>query len=85
MTTKIEDYDWIFDKWRWAETLKALSDDDRQAAIQLSGLTKSGWYHWLNPDKSQVYIHPGMLHFLQVCDMLRLDPREFFCLDVEDK
>jgi len=78
----INHYDWKFDVHRWAEALKALSPEDMSAAIELSGLTASGFWHWINPERSKTYIQPGMLNFLAVCNLLNLDPREFFCLDI---
>lgn len=83
MPIRYENYDWIFDKHRWAEKLRGLEPDERAAAQELSGLTESGWYHWLNPDKSKVYEHPGMKNFLLVCNLLHLNPTEFFCLGVK--
>lgn len=83
MSVRYNNYDWQFDKHRWAEKLRGLDHETRAAAQELSGLTESGWYHWLNPDKSKTYLHPGMLHFIQVCNLLDLNPTEFFCLDVK--
>jgi len=77
-------YNFKFDVYRWAAALKKLSPDDMTAVMELSGLTVSGFWHWQNPDRSKTYIHPGMLNFLAVCNLLNLDPREFFCLDVEE-
>lgn len=83
MPAVTNDYDWMFDKWRWAATLKAQRDVDLVAAQELSGLTASGWWHWLNPDKLSSYEQPGMKNFLAVCNLLQLNPADFFCLNVK--
>ena len=80
----ISHYNFKFDVNRWAAKINELSADDLLAAIELSGLTPSGFWHWQNPERSKTYLHPGMLNFLAVCNLLELDPREFFCLDVEE-
>lgn len=83
MPAQYRNYDWRFDKHRWAEALRGMPITELQAAQELAGISQSGWYHWMNPDKSGVYQHPAMLNFLNVCNLLHLDPREFFCLDVK--
>lgn len=72
---------WKFDAQRWAEALNGQSADDRAAAQELSGLTASGWRNWLNGTTGKAYQHPGMLNFLNVCNLLDLDPRDFFTLE----
>lgn len=69
-----------FDSKAWAKAMQALEPDTRELARELSGLTKAAWRNWLDGRKGGAYIHPGMLNFLNVCNMLDLDPRQFFCL-----
>jgi len=72
--------DWEFDQERWAADLNKQADGDLVAAQELSGLTASGWWNWLHPKRSRSYQHPGMGNFLNVCNLLHLDPREYFSL-----
>jgi len=83
MPIQYRDYDWVFDKHRWAEALRGCRDADLVAAQELSGLTAGGWYNWLNPDKSRTYEQPGMKNFLAVCNLLNFAPADFFCLNVK--
>lgn len=83
MSVRYRNYDWVFDKYRWAEVLRGQDNQDLVAAQELSGLTAAGWWHWLNPKQGTTYEQPGMKNFLAVCNLLHLDPREFFCLDVK--
>jgi len=80
MTIKYAMVNWKFDAQRWAEAINGQTHDDIAAARELSGLTASGWRNWLKGDTSKSYIHPGMLNFLNVCNLLNLDPRDFFTL-----
>jgi len=73
--------DWVFDTERWANDLRKQADADLVAAQELSGLTAGGWYNWLNPKRNRKFQHPGMLNFLNVCNLLHLDPRDYFSLN----
>jgi len=83
MPTKYTVMDWTFDKHRWAETLRGQTPETLQAAQELSGLSKAAFDTWKNPANRGAYQNPGMLNFINVCNLLELDPREFFCLDVK--
>jgi len=72
--------DWKFDAERWAADLRKQADADLVAAQELSGLTASAWWNWLNPKRSRQFMHPGMSNFLNVCNLLHLDPRDYFSL-----
>jgi len=81
MPTKFVNIDWVFDADRWANDLRKQADADLVAAQELSGLTAGGWYNWLNPKRNRKFQHPGMLNFLNVCNLLHLDPRDYFSLN----
>lgn len=80
MPVKYNTVDWAFDKRRWAHDLNQQRDVDLVAAQELSGLTASAWYAWLNPLTRSHYEQPRMYNFLKVCNLLDLDPRNYFCL-----
>lgn len=83
MTIKYLNLDWQFDKHRFAETLRGLDAETLAAAQELSGLSESAFLTYMNPQYRGAYENPGMKNFLNVCNLLHLDPREFFCLDVK--
>jgi len=84
MPIQYANLDWQFDAERWAADLRAQRDGDLVAAQELSGLTASGWWNWLNPKRSRGFEHPGMKNFLNVCNLLHLDPRDYFKLNLPE-
>lgn len=70
-----------FDAKAWSEALNRVDHITREVAREMSGLTKAGWAHWLKGAKTSSYVHPGMLNFINVCNLLDLDPRQFFVLN----
>jgi len=84
MPTKFVNIDWVFDADRWAADLSDKPDTDLVAAQELSGLTASGWWNWLHPKRSRGFEHPGMKNFLNVCNLLELDPRDYFSLKIPE-
>jgi len=85
MTTFFTEVDWQFDAERWAADLKKQRDVDLVAASELSGLTAGAWWAWLNPKKGKPFQHPNMSNFIKVCNLLQLDPREYFCLKLPEE
>jgi hypothetical protein len=83
MSIRYENYDWTFDKHRFAERLRGFDGETLTAAQELSGLSPSAFLTYINPQYRGAYENPGMKNFLAVCNLLDLDPREFFCLDVK--
>jgi len=81
MTVKYNAIPMVFDRFKWAAALAKQPDVALVAAQELSGVSASGWWHWLNPGKSKLYEYPLMGSFVNVCNLLDLDPREFFALD----
>lgn len=80
MATTYRNLDWSFDSHRWANDLNRVSDKDKIAALELSGLTASAWWGWLNPRPGKPYQYPQMTNFLNICNLLNLDPRDYFSL-----
>jgi len=85
MGIKYNTVDWKFDARRWAHDLKAQRDVDLVAAQELSGVTASGWWHWLNVKPGRPFEHPNMSNFIKVCNLLELDPRNYFCLSLPEE
>jgi len=63
---------------KWADVLRQQDDKTLVVAQTLSGLSASGWWHWLNPKRGKTYEHPGMGNFINVCNLLDLNPADFF-------
>lgn len=84
MATLFRHEDWKFNAGRWAHDLKKQADKDLVAAQELSGVGASGWWHWLNPQKYRSFAHPNMSNFINVCNLLNLDPRDYFCLNIPE-
>jgi len=73
-----------FDRIAWAAALNAVDPETRKVAQEMSGVSHGGWYHWLNPERpGNVYEYPLMRNFENVCNLLDLDPRNFFTLKGE--
>lgn len=84
MATKYVIVTMNFNKRKWAEALNAIDRDTRIIARMLSGVSDAGWWHWLNPDRpGSTYEYPLMRNFENVCNLLDLDPRDFFTIGGE--
>jgi len=81
MAVKYRSYSWIFDREAWARVLSSARPDDLEAALQLSGLSRGGLYHWMRPYQDSVFKHPSMQNFLLFCNLLELNPADFFTLE----
>lgn len=85
MPTFYANVDWRFDAERFAEDLRQQSDKDLVAAQELAETTPGAWWNWLHPKKGKAYQHPSMSNFIKVCNLLQLDPRDYFCLNIPEK
>jgi len=74
-------HDWTFDRKAWSDALNAARAEDLQAACDLSGLTRTGLYYWMRPDKPGPFERPSMKNFLTFCNLLHLTPSEYFKIE----
>lgn len=81
MTITYRNSDWVFDRREWAKALNSARPEDLQAAVELTGLSKGGLYHWTKSNKMGVFQHPSMMNFLIFCNLLNLEPSRFFTLE----
>lgn len=81
MVKKVSVVNWKFDAARWADALRDVDAETLEAARDLSGLTVAGWRHWLRGTTASSYQHPGMQNFINVCNLLDLNPSDFFTTD----
>jgi len=72
--------DWCFDSEAFSESLWYMSRDDIQAASDLLGVSFQTVRRWQKGVYDTEFNHPRMSHFLNLCNLLDLDPRDYFTL-----
>jgi len=72
--------DWKFNGELFAEHLSKMSPDDVDACRDLMGVTASSIRRWQKADYDGEFPFPRMNNFLQLCNLLDLDPRDYFTL-----
>lgn len=80
MTIKYAHADWAFDAEKFAESLQAMTDDDMQAAADLLGVSWQTIRRWQKGNYDTEFNFPRMSNFLNLCNLLDLDPRDYFTL-----
>lgn len=73
--------DWAFNSEYFAEVLSGLTPEDLEACRELMGVTKSAIRNWSKDKYTTEMNYPHMTNFLAVCNLLDLDPRDFFTLE----
>lgn len=77
---------WVFNLGAWGRTLREKSDETSAEFIaqvcQVSVKTVENWIAGYETAYGE-YPYPSMTNFINVCNQLDLDPRDFFML--EDK
>lgn len=75
-------YNWAFDSVKWAGVLDlvALEIDDRTLG-EILGVDRSTVNNWRKRAyRLSEYDFPSMSNFIKVCNVLDLDPRDFYAL-----
>jgi len=72
-----------FDTETWADALELAADDGQKELAYLLGLDPSTVSSWINGRYSPNFPYPSMTTFLNVCNMLDLNPQNYFILDLE--
>jgi len=70
-----------FDEVRFAAVLRAMKPDELAMIAEMLELSQGAVWHWLNPRVETGYAHPRMSNFIAVCNLLDLDPRDFFIIE----
>jgi hypothetical protein len=84
MTTKYRIMPFVFDIKLWSAELAKVDPEWRQELADIAGVNISTLRNWITGDYAiRPFKHPNMSNFLNVCNWLDLDPRDFFIL--EDK
>lgn len=76
--------DFKFDMKAFADTLKSVSESDLNDFAAVIGIDHSTLRNWRIEGAKGKYAMPSMRNFINACNWLDLDPREFFVL-VEDE
>jgi len=77
--------DFKFDMKAFADTLKSVSDGDLSDFAAIIGIDDSTLRNWRIEGAKGKYAMPSMRNFINACNWLDLDPREFFVLDEQEK
>lgn len=72
--------DWSFDGVAFARDLTAMSITDMQAAGELLGVSWQTIRRWQTGQYDNQFNFPRMSNFLKLCNLLDLDPRDYFTL-----
>jgi len=80
MTIHYANADWAFNSELFAEHLQAMTDEDILACAELMGISPGAIARWRRGNYSTDYNFPRMSNFIQLCNLLDLDPRDYFTL-----
>ena len=72
--------DWTFNADAFAESLAGMTPDDMQAAADLLGVSWQTIRRWQKGQYDTEFNHPRMSNFLHLCNLLDLDPRDYFTI-----
>lgn len=71
---------WSFNAEAFAEALAQMTPDDMQAAADLLGVSWQTVRRWQKGVYDTEFNHPRLSNFLALCNLLDLDPRDYFTL-----
>lgn len=80
MTAYYMHEDWAFNAELFAEHLQQMTDDDVIAAAELMDVSPQSVQRWRKGNYATEYNFPRMSNFLNLCNLLDLDPRDYFTL-----
>jgi len=72
--------DWSFNSELFAEHLQAMKDDDIRAAAELMDVSPQAIARWRKGNYGTDFNFPRMSNFIHLCNLLDLDPRDYFTL-----
>lgn len=71
-----------FDFEAFSRAIEAHDTSTRKAIAEAMGLSVSALDNWINGYRHGRSSPPLMLNFVRLCNLLDLDPRDYFVLDV---
>lgn len=70
---------WSFNKAAWSQSMVLLIEEfGAQFVADICSVSKSCILNWARGTYTEGYEWPRMQNFIECCDQLELDPREFF-------
>lgn len=85
MTIKYALVPMTFNLELWADTLRAIPASDVHDFALIIGVDPSTLHNWRNAAYARArFPYPAMGNFLNACNWLDLDPRQFFTLETGD-
>jgi len=81
MTTKYRLAPMKFDTLKWSKTIAAIPVRDRDDFGYAIGVAGGTLKTWANLKQIAQFPFPSMNAFINACNMLDLDPRDFFILE----
>lgn len=73
-----------FDAQKWARAIASIPKQERDVYGGIIGVNPSTLATWANPRMHATFPFPSMSAFLNTCNALDLDPREFFILNLPE-
>jgi len=80
MSIKYAMVNWTFNSELFSEELSEMTSDDIEAAAELLGVTRQAIRRWQKGSYDTEFNFPRMSNFLNLCNLLDLDPRDYFTL-----
>jgi len=71
---------WVFNAEAFSEALAAMTPDDMRAAAELLGVSWQTIRRWQKGQYDTEFNFPRMSNFIHLCNLLDLDPRDYFTL-----
>ena len=80
MSIKYSVVNWAFNSELFAEHLRAMADDDIYACAELMEVSRQAVERWRVGKYKTDFNFPRMSNFIHLCNLLDLDPRDYFTL-----
>lgn len=71
---------WEWNTQNWSSAMRDAYAELGDDLYEYVGLSKGRVQQWINNTTSAGSEHPGMGVFLRICDLLELDPSDFFIM-----
>jgi len=77
---EIRDFQFDAEKWALVVTDCIQKIGEKEFAA-LMGMSVSGVWHWANNRYPMGFAYPSMTNFILACNLMDVDPRQFFVLE----
>jgi len=80
MSIRYTNADWSFNSELFADRLQAMTDEDIIACAELMDVSRQAVERWRSGSYKTEFNFPRMSNFIHLCNLLDLDPRDYFTL-----